>query len=179
MGSRSPDRGPVVHSAGSWALRSVRSGAGTSSGSGGETGASWLLGLIGAALLVAYRFVPTYPPAHFGWVYAAAGGVFVILSVLSNRMRPGPRPGIALRLARGRGRASPSASASTRPRHDPRFPGMATKEFQATTRREALRHEFDTEIILDRSPQASYLQAHQRSLLESTDDWGSRSARYG
>src|SRR5262245_59350163 len=82
MGSRSPDRGPVVHSAWSWLLHSVRSGAGTSSGSGGETGASWLLGLIGAALLVAYRFVPTYPPAHFGWVYAAAGGVFVILSVL-------------------------------------------------------------------------------------------------
>jgi small multidrug resistance family-3 protein len=32
--------------------------------------------------LVLYGIVPTYQPAHFGRVYAAYGGVFVVLSVL-------------------------------------------------------------------------------------------------
>ena len=41
-----------------------------------------LLGLVGAAVLVLYGFVPTYQPAHFGRVYAAYGGVFVVLSML-------------------------------------------------------------------------------------------------
>jgi small multidrug resistance family-3 protein len=47
-----------------------------------RSGASWLVGLCGAVLLVGYGFVPTYQPAHFGRTYAASGGVFVILSVL-------------------------------------------------------------------------------------------------
>ena len=47
-----------------------------------RAGASWGAGLAGASLLVGYGFVPTYQPAHFGRVYAAYGGVFVILSVL-------------------------------------------------------------------------------------------------
>jgi small multidrug resistance family-3 protein len=41
-----------------------------------------VLGALGAVLLVAYGFVPTYQPANFGRVYAAYGGVFVVLSVL-------------------------------------------------------------------------------------------------
>jgi small multidrug resistance family-3 protein len=45
-------------------------------------GASWLVGLAGAALLVAYGVAPTYQPTHFGRAYAAYGGVFVVLSVL-------------------------------------------------------------------------------------------------
>jgi small multidrug resistance family-3 protein len=32
--------------------------------------------------LVLYGVIPTYQPAHFGRVYAAYGGVFVILSVV-------------------------------------------------------------------------------------------------
>jgi small multidrug resistance family-3 protein len=44
--------------------------------------ASWLVGMMGALLLVIYGIVPTYQPAHFGRVYAAYGGVFVVLSVL-------------------------------------------------------------------------------------------------
>ena len=44
--------------------------------------ASWLVGVLGALLLVIYGIVPTYQPAHFGRVYAAYGGVFVVLSVL-------------------------------------------------------------------------------------------------
>jgi small multidrug resistance family-3 protein len=46
-----------------------------------RNGASWLVGLAGAALLVAYGVVPTYQPTHFGRAYAAYGGVFVVLSV--------------------------------------------------------------------------------------------------
>jgi small multidrug resistance family-3 protein len=59
-----------------------------------EIGGGWLMwrwwrnaaaplgGLVGALLLVAYGIVPTYQAAHFGRVYAAYGGVFVVLSML-------------------------------------------------------------------------------------------------
>jgi len=42
----------------------------------------WLLGLAGACILFLYGIVPTYQPAHFGRVYAAYGGWFVVLSIL-------------------------------------------------------------------------------------------------
>ena len=45
-------------------------------------GRAWPLGLLGALILVLYGIIPTYQPAHFGRVYAAYGGVFVLLSVL-------------------------------------------------------------------------------------------------
>jgi len=45
-------------------------------------GASLALGVIGAVVLLVYGFVPTYQPAHFGRVYAAYGGVFVVLAML-------------------------------------------------------------------------------------------------
>jgi small multidrug resistance family-3 protein len=44
-------------------------------------GASPALGVAGAAALILYGFVPTYQPAHFGRVYAAYGGMFVVLSI--------------------------------------------------------------------------------------------------
>ena len=40
------------------------------------------LGAFGGLLLFLYGVVPTLQPAHFGRVYAAYGGVFVVLSVL-------------------------------------------------------------------------------------------------
>ena len=43
-------------------------------------GAPWPIGLLGAASLVLYGVVPTYQ--HFGRVYAAYGGVFVVVSIL-------------------------------------------------------------------------------------------------
>ena len=46
------------------------------------TGASWLIGVLGAIILFLYGIVPTYQPAHFGRVYAAYGGWFVVLSIL-------------------------------------------------------------------------------------------------
>jgi small multidrug resistance family-3 protein len=45
-------------------------------------GRAWPVGLAGAVVLVLYGIIPTYQPAHFGRVYAAYGGVFVVLSVL-------------------------------------------------------------------------------------------------
>ena len=47
-----------------------------------RSGAHWSLGLLGAAVLFVYGIVPTYQPAHFGRVYAAYGGWFVVLSLL-------------------------------------------------------------------------------------------------
>ena len=43
---------------------------------------SALLGVLGAVVLFAYGVVPTLQPAPFGRVYAAYGGVFVVLSLL-------------------------------------------------------------------------------------------------
>jgi small multidrug resistance family-3 protein len=40
-----------------------------------------MVGALGAATLVLYGVVPTYQPAHFGRVYAAYGGWFVVLSL--------------------------------------------------------------------------------------------------
>jgi small multidrug resistance family-3 protein len=45
-------------------------------------GRPWPLGVVGALVLFVYGIIPTYQPAHFGRVYAAYGGVFVLLSVL-------------------------------------------------------------------------------------------------
>ena len=45
-------------------------------------GRAWFLGVLGAVILVLYGVIPTYQTAHFGRVYAAYGGVFVVMSVL-------------------------------------------------------------------------------------------------
>jgi small multidrug resistance family-3 protein len=47
-----------------------------------RNGAHWLIGLVGAAILFLYGIIPTYQPAHFGRVYAAYGGWFVVLSIV-------------------------------------------------------------------------------------------------
>jgi small multidrug resistance family-3 protein len=44
-------------------------------------GGSWVLGLAGGLVLFLYGIVPTYQPTHFGRVYAAYGGIFVVLSL--------------------------------------------------------------------------------------------------
>jgi small multidrug resistance family-3 protein len=45
-------------------------------------GAPWWAGLIGAAVLIGYGVIPTLQRSTFGRVYAAYGGVFVIMSLL-------------------------------------------------------------------------------------------------
>lgn len=39
-------------------------------------------GILGAFILVLYGIVPTLQPANFGRVYAAYGGIFIVLSLL-------------------------------------------------------------------------------------------------
>src|SRR5574341_127475 len=40
------------------------------------------LGLLGAIVLIIYGVILTFQPANFGRVYAAYGGVFIVLSIL-------------------------------------------------------------------------------------------------
>src|SRR5262245_4448833 len=47
-----------------------------------RNGAHWGVGAAGALALWLYGIVPTYQPAHFGRVYAAYGGIFVVLSII-------------------------------------------------------------------------------------------------
>jgi small multidrug resistance family-3 protein len=47
-------------------------------------GKSFLYGITGAIILILYGIIPTFQPssANFGKVYAAYGGIFIILSIL-------------------------------------------------------------------------------------------------
>lgn len=40
------------------------------------------LAVVGAVLLILYGIIPTLQPANFGRVYAAYGGVFIVVSIL-------------------------------------------------------------------------------------------------
>ena len=40
------------------------------------------MGVIGAVVFILYGIIPTFQPAHFGLVYAAYGGMFIVLSLL-------------------------------------------------------------------------------------------------
>ena len=42
----------------------------------------WLMGLLGAIVLFVYGVIPTLQPAHFGRVYAAYGGIFIVSSII-------------------------------------------------------------------------------------------------
>lgn len=43
---------------------------------------SWWFGAIGGIILIMYGIVATWQPANFGRVYAAYGGVFIIMAIL-------------------------------------------------------------------------------------------------
>ena len=45
-------------------------------------GTSSLLAFVGAVVLILYGIIPTFQQANFGRVYAAYGGVFIVLSIL-------------------------------------------------------------------------------------------------
>ena len=51
-----------------------------------------LLAVLGGAILFVYGIVPTLQPAPFGRVYAAYGGVFVVLSLVWARAVDGFTP---------------------------------------------------------------------------------------
>ena len=43
---------------------------------------SWILGALGGFVLFLYGIVPTFQPSHFGRVYAAYGGIFILSSIV-------------------------------------------------------------------------------------------------
>ena len=45
-------------------------------------GMSWLLGAIGGFVLFLYGIVPTFQPSHFHRIYAAYGGIFIVMAVV-------------------------------------------------------------------------------------------------
>jgi len=55
---------------------------------------SALFGALGGLLLFLYGILPTLQPAHFGRVYAAYGGVFVVLSLAWGWLIDGHRPDV-------------------------------------------------------------------------------------
>ena len=69
-----------------------------------EIGGGWLIwqwlregrkfswGLIGAFVLILYGIIPALQPSHFGRVYAAYGGFFIVLSLLWGWMLDGDVP---------------------------------------------------------------------------------------
>jgi small multidrug resistance family-3 protein len=55
-------------------------------------GAAWPMGTLGAMLLILYGIIPTFQPAPFGRVYAAYGGIFVLMSLMWARTVDGFAP---------------------------------------------------------------------------------------
>jgi len=41
-----------------------------------------MFGLLGGLVLAIYGVIPTFQPAHFGRVYAAYGGIFIVSSLI-------------------------------------------------------------------------------------------------
>ena len=55
-------------------------------------GMSWLLGALGGLVLFLYGIVPTLQPSHFHRVYAAYGGVFIVMALLWGWIFEGSAP---------------------------------------------------------------------------------------
>lgn len=47
---------------------------------------------MGALVLILYGIIPTLQPAHFGRVYAAYGGIFIVLALLWGWLMDGVTP---------------------------------------------------------------------------------------
>ena len=53
---------------------------------------SWMLGAVGGFVLFLYGIVPTFQKTHFHRVYAAYGGVFIVMSVFWGWLIDGVPP---------------------------------------------------------------------------------------
>ena len=51
-------------------------------GNGLENTRTIILGISGGIILFVYGIIPTLQPSHFGRVYAAYGGIFIISSII-------------------------------------------------------------------------------------------------
>jgi small multidrug resistance family-3 protein len=43
---------------------------------------SWIAGALGGLVLFLYGIIPTFQPSNFGRVYAAYGGIFVVMAII-------------------------------------------------------------------------------------------------
>ena len=43
---------------------------------------SWIVGAIGGFVLFLYGVVPTFQPSHFHRIYAAYGGIFIVMALI-------------------------------------------------------------------------------------------------
>ena len=53
---------------------------------------SWMLGALGGFVLFFYGIVPTFQKTHFHRVYAAYGGIFIVMSVFWGWLIDGAMP---------------------------------------------------------------------------------------
>ncbi len=42
---------------------------------------SWIFGAFGGSVLFVYGIIPTFQPSNFGRVYAAYGGIFIVMAL--------------------------------------------------------------------------------------------------
>jgi small multidrug resistance family-3 protein len=42
---------------------------------------SWVFGTVGGLVLFVYGVIPTFQPSNFGRVYAAYGGIFIVMAL--------------------------------------------------------------------------------------------------
>jgi small multidrug resistance family-3 protein len=56
-------------------------------------GMSWMLGALGGFVLFLYGVVPTFQPSHFHRIYAAYGGIFIVMAVFWGWIFEGIAPG--------------------------------------------------------------------------------------
>ena len=57
-------------------------------------GYSWLVGVSGGFILFLYGIVPTFQPSHFHRIYAAYGGVFIVMAMFWGWIFDGIAPDI-------------------------------------------------------------------------------------
>jgi small multidrug resistance family-3 protein len=53
---------------------------------------SWILGALGGFVLFLYGVVPTFQPSHFHRIYAAYGGIFIVMAVIWGLIFEGIAP---------------------------------------------------------------------------------------
>jgi small multidrug resistance family-3 protein len=84
---------PIIHSLGLFVLAGLcEIGGGYLVWQWWRNGMHWSIGLLGAAVLILYGIVPTYQPSGFGRVYAAYGGIFIMLAMLWGEIVDGISP---------------------------------------------------------------------------------------
>jgi len=53
---------------------------------------SWIFGAFGGLILFVYGIIPTLQPSNFGRVYAAYGGIFVVMAIIWGLIIDKKRP---------------------------------------------------------------------------------------